>query len=1521
MKIHKRSTPETRQRLVLNWRLAIGTIVLLLILVLSTVILQRTQVTRVKNALGAQVRELSASENWDEAAKVLETLLRLEPTSTQYKVELAEAFDKRSEQLPEYSQAVTLFATAIGACEASLDFRDRIPFLRTRMMELLFTLGRYEDAMEQIPKRAGPAKDPELLKWLARCRFKLAVEKRSHTFSSASQSLMPDWLVTASSLHYVDLLLKALIENPGDKEISYAIALTCLEDEAFLRNSQLGNESQKGLKDRAITTVDRMLASHREDAEAWLIHYRITSAIDRIAAESDILQAMALAPEDPEIVLEAGNHYLARARTSFGITELEKKDDWLEKAEGYFRTCLEKNLRRDVQTYLGLGETLWERSKKEEAVAVWENGIRVATPPTALLHFKLVEYWLREGNMEKSKFVLGEMDRALREQSTLVNNRLLGYLERLGKQSWASYYVSKRDYVSATNLLEQVVAGNLEMDSRNRSELFAFLAGCYMRSGQYDRAAAYFETAANLTPAMDDCYRGAAEAWAAAGRFREAIDQLQRISEKSGKDNIKLCEYILVTQSRSRQDLRDWSVFDEALEQASKLQTSDPYLVERPWLIDTVGLDSQVLRADTESVGQVKSASADKLLELKSQYESDIELQQFAVERLANWGFDQQSRDLLTKLVDQAPKDTGVFLVKIDRMLRDGFQEQALQLVDERMKLEPDNEQLQQALVRVNSNSLGIGNVFATNNFLNRNLSALKEAGRLLVVRPILIEDSSDPDEARDLVLGWCKDLEDIEQRLREVEGKEGSEWRYLRARRLLAITSLDGGEDFSELKELVNYLDRQRPLWSATHSLAAMVEDMQNNYSKAIKDYTRAITLGEDDVRIFERLAELYMGQGMIAEATSLIDRLGERSNRSQRLSSLSIGLAGRNQSDMLNVARAGTLARPKDPMAWVWYGQILELSSRSIPQDLRETELTKAEDAMLRGRELAEEKSVAVFNALFGFYYLTKRTDKVEQSIESLKSSQVENTEKWVAVSQIYQVMDRIPEAERALLQAKETAKDPIEIDLKLAGLLLAQGKQDEAIVAYERLWKRSPENSEGRRAYVTLLATRGQDKDWELIQSIYQANSASDTPDDRRLRAELFAQRGTPRDLAQAQFLLEGLVEDPLNRTQDDRFRLASVYMRNANLIAAQIADDPQVDKLMIAAERNLKAACQGAQTPPEYLYGYADFLIEREKIGDAVAIAERMELVAPDGFSTVLLRSRLLKLSGKSELAIQKILTWKESQVSRLGADPDRTQVAKVLVQAGQALNELGASIESEALLREAFELDVRAGIDYVRGLARSDDPVARQNAIRFLMDRVKREQSPEVAKLLAGILSAGKQPVELVQEASELLESVESTTSTDGELLLAMADMWLAQSKMDKAVQAYRRIVELRPNDVVALNNLANLLAEIPGQTEEALGYIERAISISGRQPLLLDTKGVILILSNRPAEAVPILEIAASGSQDPRLVFHLYIALKRSGRDQEASRLRERIDPDQLRKTLLTPDDQRELEIYVNESI
>ena len=86
MKIHKRSTPETRQRLILNWKLAVGSLVLLTVLGLSGVIIRNVQVERVKSALGERADELSKQDNWREATTVLESLLQLDPTNPEIKV-------------------------------------------------------------------------------------------------------------------------------------------------------------------------------------------------------------------------------------------------------------------------------------------------------------------------------------------------------------------------------------------------------------------------------------------------------------------------------------------------------------------------------------------------------------------------------------------------------------------------------------------------------------------------------------------------------------------------------------------------------------------------------------------------------------------------------------------------------------------------------------------------------------------------------------------------------------------------------------------------------------------------------------------------------------------------------------------------------------------------------------------------------------------------------------------------------------------------------------------------------------------------------------------------------------------------------------------------------------------------------------------------------------------------------------------------------------------------------------------
>jgi hypothetical protein len=81
--------------------------------------------------------------------------------------------------------------------------------------------------------------------------------------------------------------------------------------------------------------------------------------------------------------------------------------------------------------------------------------------------------------------------------------------------------------------------------------------------------------------------------------------------------------------------------------------------------------------------------------------------------------------------------------------------------------------------------------------------------------------------------------------------------------------------------------------------------------------------------------------------------------------------------------------------------------------------------------------------------------------------------------------------------------------------------------------------------------------------------------------------------------------------------------------------------------------------------------------------------------------------------------------------------------------------------------------------------------------------------------------------------------------------------------------------------------------------------------------LLLDTKAVLLMNSGRVEEAIPVLEMAIASSDDPRLKLHMFIALRNANRIADANRVAAAININQLKNTLLTPSDQRELNLLL----
>ena len=97
---------------------------------------------------------------------------------------------------------------------------------------------------------------------------------------------------------------------------------------------------------------------------------------------------------------------------------------------------------------------------------------------------------------------------------------------------------------------------------------------------------------------------------------------------------------------------------------------------------------------------------------------------------------------------------------------------------------------------------------------------------------------------------------------------------------------------------------------------------------------------------------------------------------------------------------------------------------------------------------------------------------------------------------------------------------------------------------------------------------------------------------------------------------------------------------------------------------------------------------------------------------------------------------------------------------------------------------------------------------------------------------------------------------------------------ISQERMDEAAAFYRRILELRPRDVLAMNNLATVLAEQPDGLSEGKELVAKAIDLAGPLAGLLDVKGVLLVAEGKPDQAVPVLEEASAASQaDPRYCF------------------------------------------------
>ena len=134
-------------------------------------------------------------------------------------------------------------------------------------------------------------------------------------------------------------------------------------------------------------------------------------------------------------------------------------------------------------------------------------------------------------------------------------------------------------------------------------------------------------------------------------------------------------------------------------------------------------------------------------------------------------------------------------------------------------------------------------------------------------------------------------------------------------------------------------------------------------------------------------------------------------------------------------------------------------------------------------------------------------------------------------------------------------------------------------------------------------------------------------------------------------------------------------------------------------------------------------------------------------------------------------------------------------------------------------------------------------------------------------------------------ATELLQREPGATAAQ-HLLASLAER---RRDFDEAEVLYRRVLERRPSDPIALNNLAYSLGVRRNRPKEALPLAQLAYKVTGGDPLVADTLGwVLFLLNDLPAARSYLLEAVKLAPNNPELRLHTAVVLAGLGELSDA---------------------------------
>lgn len=1243
----------------------------------------------------------------------------------------------------------------------------------------------------------------------------------------------------------IDAVEKALAADSGAIELYVQLAAIYRQ-----RLTEPDEGERRKLADAALV---RLIEANQTDPRAWLARYRFWAADPQASSDKELLQQ---ADEDLDqaiaLVEKNGDQGNSEVLLEAGQRARRRQDP-----DGG-RKFFERGIAAAPQDYRGyvllanLESAQNEKESRTRAVSTLKQGLaRVGSREVRLL-IPLATALSDNGQFQEAETYLAKLDELQRfanpEGQTLI--RLSNAIVR------AEIKANQGQIDDGIQLLQTALA-NAERGPKNpnlntaRAKVLRTIAQLHERMERYDQVATALKEIAALSSDSETLHLQIGAAEERVGRFAEAVGHYRQAANSGNSETaaIALARGELLVQLTNDEQQRDWKSFQAALAAAAKLN-ADPV---------AVGLLSVEYRIATDQPDE-----AIKLLEAMAKESDDQRIWQalaLAYQRIKSL---DKAEESVQKFAELSDDEGATVLLRATVLSRAEQVAEAIDVLEKGLdSLEVSAKQERELVSQLALLELQLG----------RRAEARQRYEKLLAKYP---NDLWSATRAARLA---CDDqdwpsAERLEGTLRKIEGASGTEWRACRVRRLTGQSTTIDDSRFREAKQLVSELMRLRPDWSDSHLLSARIARFERRLQEALLAYQQADRLGEKSLRVAEEMIELSLQLGRFAEAEQQVARVREYVEQSTRLTTLAIPIHLRKGeiSEARQLAEEWVRRHPGDHAGYLRLGQTLLLTTpRGTPET--ESTLKQAEQALLKAVELAPEE-IRGWIALFNFYR-SERSDETLalKTLERLAEQRsIPAPQRVFVLAQLFEAVGNREQASKYYEEAAELAgtlgKPAAEAHIvERAGRYFAPFDRGRAEALARRALKLAPTASGPALLLVQLLADSGKpaalEEAFEIIQQIKESGDAS--PGILRLEALLLANRGNSKDRKQAIEHMERLVQLPNHVNADDKVRLALLYEQDGRIL-------PAYEQLTSVAYQKDATIAQRVVFA-EFLYRQSEanpqFLNEADRI-----LAE------------------LNSLEDGRFAALRTRLAWLARDLKE--RDNNRTAITQLVD--GYARQQFqGESIQPAATA------DFQRLLMLLAQLKLGDEAIRIAQGSGF---------DPTIkAGTLATVFTVSDPGAALVDEARQFANKVLQSRPADVDLRMTLATLELMQRNYAEAVIQYRKLLSIKPDAPLILNNLAIALAADNKTLEEAAKTIQQALTVAGPMPELLDTQAVILLKQGRGKDAVGLLEKVTTTVRNPSYQLHLAFALHSTGDTERARQVLDRAMKLGLEKDLLSPED------------